>query len=157
MGHLGHMAHVALTTRGRYLRLAVQEGEHRVAGDATALDLADVYERVELPHGRILLRTRDGRYLARRPDGGLNFGLYPEVTLTSAAVFEEIRWPSGEVSLRSADLTYVGTSDTSPAVTVNRVHPGPCERFSYVPVPDAAVPAQRRPRSGVRHREASRR
>ena len=152
------MGQVALTTGGRYLRLAVRDGEQRVAGDATALDRADFYERVELPHDRIALRTRDGHYLARRPDRGLSFGLYPESELTPAAVFEEILWPTGEVSLRAADLTYVGAPESSDAVNVNRVQPGPCERFSYVFAPVAVVPRQRAHHPAVRrHVGAARR
>lgn len=143
------MTHVALTTGGRYLRVTIQDGEQRVAGDATTLRYADVYERVELPHGRIALRTRDGRYLARRPDRGQNFGLYPEVELTPSAVFEEILWPTGEISLRSTDLTYVGAPASGSAVTVNRIEAGAGERFRYVPVGEAAVPAQRRPATVV--------
>jgi hypothetical protein len=148
------MAHVVLGTGGRFLRVTTRDGEHRLTGDATAPGLADVFDRVELPHGRIALRSPDGSYLARRPDRGQNFGLYPQAELTPDAVFEEILWPNGEVSLRSVDLTYVGAPEAAPAVTVNRVEPGPCERFTYVPV--ARVPAQRRPVSRpVRHRTAA--
>ncbi|MDX6325833.1 MAG: hypothetical protein QOK15_2187 [Nocardioidaceae bacterium] len=145
------MSHVALTTGGRYLRVLERDGEQRVAGDVTALSSADAFDRVELPHGRIALRSADGCFLTRRPDRDLSFGLYPEADLTPAAVFEEVLWPNGEVSLRSADLTYVGASPALPAVTVNRVEPGPCERFTYVPVADALVPAPRRPASPARH------
>jgi hypothetical protein len=136
--------------------VTARDGEQRVAGDASAFRQADLYERIELPHGRIALRTRDGHFLARRPDRGQNFGLYPEPDLTPAAVFEEILWPNGEVSLRSTDLTYVSAPESTEAVTVNRVDPVPCARFSYVPVPVAVMPAQRRPRplAPLRHHPA---
>jgi hypothetical protein len=149
------MTHVGLTTGGRYLRVSSRDGEQRLTGDGAALEVAGVFDRVELPHGRVALRTRDGSFLTRRPDRGQNFGLYLEAELTPAAVFEEILWPSGEVSLRSTDLTYVCVPENSPAVTVNRVEPGAGSRFSYVPAPVPGVPAQRRAGSGERRTAAA--
>jgi hypothetical protein len=143
------MAYVSLTTGGRYLRLGTRCGEDRLLDDAGSLDSADLFERLELPHGRVALRTRAGHYLTRRPDRGQNFGLYPEPDLSPAAVFEEILWPDGKVSLRSADLTYVSAHEAPTGVTVNRVEPGPSERFGYVAA--AAMPTQ-----GPRHSDVRR-
>ena len=103
-----------------------------------------VFERLELGHGRIALRTLDGRFLTTRPDPGLGFGIYPEDDLTPAAAFEEILWPDGSVSLRSCHLTYVTGAEDEPA-TVNRVEAGPDERFRLEAVPIPALPAQRGP------------
>jgi hypothetical protein len=139
------MTLVGLTTGGRYLRVADRDGEERVTGDGASPEVGGVFDRIELPHGRVALRTRDGSFLARRPDRGQNFGLYPEADLTPAAVFEEILWPSGEISLRSTDLTYVCVRDDAGDVTVNRVEPGAGGRFTYVPAPVTVVPPQRRP------------
>jgi hypothetical protein len=146
------MAYVSLTTCGRYLRLGTRGGEDRLVDDAGSLDSADVFERLELPHGRVALRTRAGHYLTRRPDPGQNFGVYPEPDLSPAAVFEEILWPDGKVSLRSTDLTYVSAREAAAGVTVNRVEPGPTERFGYVAV--GSMPMQRPRRSEVRRTPA---
>lgn len=135
------MGHVAITVNGRYLRLD-KGPEPRVRADSETLGPDTVFERLDLGHGRVAFRTADGRYLARRPDPGQNYGLYPEYQLTPAAAFEEILWPHDQVSLRSYDLTYVGAEADAP-VTVNRTEPGHSERFSYVVVPVAMVPAQR--------------
>jgi hypothetical protein len=137
---------VALTVGGRYLRLSERDGETRLRADTAAVDAAGAFERLDLGHGRIALRTVDGRHLARRPDPRQNFGLYPQPDLTAEAVFEEVLWPDGQVSLRCADLTFVGVDlGAGHTVTANRVEAGPTERFAFVPVAPAAVPAQRAP------------
>lgn len=136
------MVHVALTLDGRYLHMGA--GPDRRLGVGTdELEPRGVFERCDLGHGRIALRTLDGRYLATRPDPGHSYGVYPVDELTPAAAFEEILWPDGRVSLRSCLLTFVGAAPAGP-VTVNRVTAGASERFSLVPVPVPAVPAQRR-------------
>lgn len=137
------MTHVALTLDGRHLRLAGGTDVRLRVGDPV-LDRAAVFERLDLGHGRIALRTLDGRYLATHPDPGQSWGIYPEDELTPAAAFEEILWPDGRVSLRSCLLTYVGAGARGD-VTVNRIAPGVCERFSVVPVHVPSVPEQRRP------------
>lgn len=138
------MGHVALTLDGRYLRLAEGERQRparlRVGGSGD--DSHAVFERLELGHGRIALRSHDGRYLAVRPDPGLSYGVYAEQQLTPAAAFEEILWPNGQVSLRSCHLTYVG-ADATGRVLANRTDAGLLERFFLVTVPVPTVPAQR--------------
>jgi hypothetical protein len=139
------MGHTALTAAGRYLRLETADEELRLRADGDTLDESAVFERIELPHGRIALRTPAGDYLAVRPDGNLNFGLYPEDELTPRAVFEEVLWPDGRVALRSCELTYVSAAQPGgSAVVVNRVEAGPLERFEYAAVPPGMVPEQRR-------------
>jgi len=135
---------VAIAVDGRYLRLGGPQdgGDRRLRADRVSIEPAAVFERLDLGHGRVALRTLDGRYLAARPDPGLGFGVYPEEELSPAAAFEEVLWPDGRVSLRSCHLTYVGAPDAAP-VRVNRVEAGPEERFVLVPVPVAAVPGQR--------------
>jgi hypothetical protein len=135
------MRHVALSIDGHYLRLADLEGETRVRADGSSLDAATVFERLELAHDRVVLRTLDGKFLACCPDSGLNFGLYPEDELTPRAAFEEVLWPDDQVSLRSLELTFVSADVDRATVTANRVEAGCLERFRYVPVPTALVPA----------------
>jgi hypothetical protein len=139
------MSHVALTLDGLHLQLDPgADGRLRLGG--TVPDGAAFFERLDLGHGRIALRTLDGRYLATRPDDGQNYGVYPDEELSPAAAFEEILWPDGRISLRSCLLTYVGAGATGD-VTVNRITPGVYERFSVVPVHPAtppSMPAQRR-------------
>ncbi len=131
--------HVALLVDGRYLALG-GGADRRLRPGGRILEPAGVFERLELGHGRVALRTLDGRYLATRPDPGLSFGVYPEDELTPAAAFEEVLWPDGRVSLRSCHLTYVGARSTAP-VSVNRTEAGPGERLRVVPV--ATIPPQR--------------
>lgn len=147
------MGHVALTLDGRFLHLTnltdpTGEGTQRTLhlGSET-LDTDAVFERLELGHGRIALRTVDGRYLATRPDSGLSFAVCAEDELTPAAAFEEVLWPNGQVSLRSCHLTFVGARPTG-QVTVNRTRAGLPERFFLVTVPVPTVPAQREAGSG---------
>jgi hypothetical protein len=138
------MAYVTITIGGHYLRLHEAGGDPRLWADGRAMEADATFERVELGHGRIALRTLDGRYLTMRPDHHQNFGLYPEPELTPAAAFEEVLWPTGQVSLRSSELTYVGVQVRGrTAVTVNRTEPALTERFFFVPVPAAMVPRQR--------------
>jgi hypothetical protein len=138
------MSYVALTVGGRYLHLCRLGEETRLCGGATTLEPQAIFERVRLAHGRVALRSLDGRYLTMRPDPGQNFGLYAEEEFTPHAAFEEILWPNEQISFRSHDLTYVGVEarDGAP-VTVNRTEPTASERFFYVEVPVATVPRQR--------------
>ena len=142
------MAHVAVTLDGHHLRLGDARSDRLRIGGAT-LEPDAVFERLELGHGRIALRSSDGRFLAVRPDAGLSYAVYPEDELTPAAAFEEILWPTGQVSLRSCHLTYVG-ADRDGRVTAGRTQPGLLDRFHVAPVPVASVPvpvvpAQRQP------------
>jgi hypothetical protein len=142
---LSHTAVTAVTVGGRYLRLDHGQDELRLRADGDVIDATAVFERIELPHDRIALRTLEGRYLAVRPDQGLNFGVYPEDELSPRAVFEEILWPDGEVALRSCELTFVSAQQEEGCpVVVNRVEAGPQERFRYAGVPASLVPAPRR-------------
>jgi hypothetical protein len=140
--HVTHATYVALTLDGHHLCLD-DGAETRLRVGPPALDRDAVFERLDLGHGRIALRTLEGRYLATHPDTGQNYGIYPDDELTPAAAFEEILWPDGRVSLRSCLLTYVGAGAHGD-VTVNRITPGVCERFSLVPVSLPTVPEQRR-------------
>lgn len=135
---------VAIAVDGRYFRLGGPQdgGDRRLRADRDAIEPAAVFERLDLGHGRVALRTLDGRYLAARPDPGLGFGVYPEEELTPAAAFEEVLWPDGRVSLKSCHLTYVGAPADAP-VTVNRVDAGAEQRLRLVPVPMSTVPRQR--------------
>ena len=138
------MAYLTITIGGHYLRLRDTDGEPRLWADGRAIEPDAIFERVELGHGRIALRTLDGRFLTMRPDLRQNFGLYPAPELTPAAAFEEVLWPTGQVSLRSSELTYVGVQVRGrTAVTVNRTEPALTERFFFVPVPAGMVPRQR--------------
>lgn len=137
------MGHVALTLDGRFLRMPGDRTRPtRLRLGGVTIDTDVVFERLDLDHGRIALRTADGRYLAARPDAGLSYAIYPEDELTPAAAFEEVLWPNGQVSLRSCHLTYVSAL-TSGQVTANRTHAGRPERFFLVTVPVPSVPAQR--------------
>lgn len=135
------MGQVTVRLAGRRLGLG-DEDSARLGPEGTAGGPEPVFERLELGHGRIALRTLDGRFLAVRADPGLSYGLYPEDELTPAAAFEEILWPTGEVSFRSCHLTYVG-ADAAGRIIVNRTEAGRFERFHLVAVPVATMPAQR--------------
>ena len=139
------MGQVALTLDGRYLRLSDDGQPRRLHLGTSSLDADTVFERSDLGHGRVTLRTSDGRFLAVRPDPGPTYAVYPQAELTPEAAFEEILWPDGRVSLKSCHLTYVG-ADTFGRVTANRTEAGLLERFVLVPLP--TVPAQRRPPQG---------
>lgn len=144
------MRFLTITIGGHYLRLHSGDDETRIRADGRAIEPAATFERVELGHGRIALRTLEGDYLTMRPDSGQSFGLFPEPELTAQAAFEEILWPNGQVSLRAGDLTYVGVQRRGgAAVTVNRTEAAATERFFYVPVPTQMVPQQRAGSSDV--------
>ena len=49
------MTHVGLTTGGHYLRVANRDGELRVTGDGASPEVGGVFDRIELPHGRVAL------------------------------------------------------------------------------------------------------
>jgi hypothetical protein len=132
---------VMLTVDGRHL-LPGPADDRRLRGAPGPGHPAAVFERLELGHGRIALRTLDGRFLATRPDTDLGFGVYPQDDLTPDAAFEEVLWPDGRVSLRSSLLTYVSAPVERP-VTANAVEPGDDARFRLVAVAATAVPAQR--------------
>jgi hypothetical protein len=137
--------HVALTVRGRYLRVAEEDGRVVVCADSPTIEPGSLFTRVRLGHDRIALRSPDGRFLAVRPEGRLSFALTLVPELTPDAAFEEILWPNGQVSLRSSQLTYV-TGHLDGSVAVNRTRTGVGERLAFVPVPAAMVPAQVRRR-----------
>lgn len=139
------MEHVALTVRGRYLHLVEQDGRAVVRADAATIEPSGVLTRLPLGHDRVALRTVDGQYLTFRPEGDLTFGLVPEDGLSRDAAFEEILWPNGQVSLRSSELTFV-SARTDGCVVANRTVTEVGERFAFVAVPIAMVPAQVRRR-----------
>lgn len=150
------MQHVALALDGRYLRLGPRDARllPRLCVGPATLGPDAVFERVELGHGRIALRTTDGDYLAVEPDPGLSYAVYAQDELTPEAAFEEILWPNGQVSLRSCHLTYVG-ADGGGQVSVNRTHAGLLDRFFLVAAPVPTVPAQRDQSSAPRATSAS--
>ncbi len=139
------MAHVALTIRGRYLRVLEEDGHTVVRVDSPTIEPGGLLTRVRLGHGRIALRTVDGHFLAVRPEGRMSFALTVVPELTADAAFEEVLWPSGQVSLRSSQLTYV-TGHLDGSTAANRTLTGAGERFAFVAVPAAMVPAQVRRR-----------
>ncbi len=133
--------HVALSIGGHYLEMAAHGHEVRLCATGTALTPAAVFERVELPHGRIALRTLAGKYLSCQPDNGHNYGIYTSDTLGPREAFEEILYPDHTVSLRSCELTYVTASaGGGDRVVVNRTGAGAWERFTCEAV--AQIPAQ---------------
>lgn len=134
---------VTLALGGRHLQPGGAK-DRRLRAAVGGIGPGAVFERLELGHGRIALRTLDGRFLTTRPDPGLGFGIYPEDDLTPAAAFEEILWPDGSISLRSCHLTYVSAAGDEP-VTVNRVEAGLGERFRLAAIPIPGVPGQRGP------------
>ena len=144
---------VSLTLDGRHLQPG-GAGDRRLRASTGSLGPGAVFERLDLGHGRVALRTLDGRFLATRPDPGLGFGIHPEDDLTPAAAFEEILWPDGSISLRSCHLTFVSAAGNGP-VTVNRVDPDAGGRFRLVGVAAPVVPAQRGQSSAPRATSAS--
>lgn len=135
---------VALTVGDRFLRVATVDGETRVHADGTTIGAPACFERVDLGHDRVALRTVEGRYLTHAPDRAQSFGLYVADELTPCAAFEEVLWPDGHVSLRSCQLTYVHADSERGAVTSCRTDTGEGTRFRYVAVPLGAVPRQQR-------------
>ena len=148
------MAAVMLLNGQIALELGLEAGHPegaraRVMLTGTGLRASTVFERIPLPHGRVALRTLDGRYLSCQPDLGANDGLYLADDLGPREAFEEVLWPDGSVSLRSCDLTYVTASDDPDGrVVVNRMSPGDDARFTYREVP-AVIPTQSRRRIGA--------
>ena len=140
---------VMLVNRGAVLELGLEaghpDGAHpRVMATGSGMRTTTVFERVELPHDRIALRTLDGHYLSCQPDLGANYGLYLADSLGPREAFEEVLWPDGTVSLRSCDLTFVTAEhDRDQRVVVNRLTPDDDARFTYREVP-AVVPTQGR-------------
>jgi hypothetical protein len=140
---------VMLLNGGVALELGLEAGHPegaraRAMMTGTGLSASTVYERVTLPHGRIALRTVEGRFLSCQPDLGANYGLYTAATLGVREAFEEVLWPDGTVSLRSCDLTYVTAEHgRDRRVVVNRVEPGQESRFTYRHIP-AVIPTQSR-------------
>lgn len=103
------------------------------------VDVTIVWERIELPHGRIALRTPYGRFLSCEVHE-----LSPWMTLTDvlgpSQAFEEILWPNGEVSFRTSELTYLsvhGAKDSDePTVDCGGTESGAAARFRYSEPPD---------------------
>lgn len=141
---------VAITLEGRHITavrkpdgLSVLCAETGTPGDDA------VFERIELSHGRVALRSSDGSYLAlhARHEGGDSEGS-PHLSseLTQCAAFEEVLLPGGQVSLRGCDLRYLGVHRNG-QVIAERVVNGSRERFTYVEVP-ARPPAAPAPVTG---------
>ena len=104
-------------------------------------DVTVVWERIELPYGRVALRTAYGRFLSCQVDDNR-----PRMTLADdlgpREAFEEILWPDGEVSLRTCELTYVSVSagpDRETTVSCAGIDTGASERFRYVSPPGELV------------------
>lgn len=101
--------------------------------------LTVAWDRIELPYGRIALRTAYGLFLScqREPQA------QPRLTLSEdmgpREAFEEILWPEGEVSLRTCELTFVSVTDQArgqePALVCNVAETGEHERFRYHDLP----------------------
>jgi hypothetical protein len=135
---------VALTVGDRYLQVATVDAETRLRADGASMGRRSCFERVDLGHDRVALRTVDGGYLTHAPDRGQSFGLYVVGELTPCAAFEEVLWPDGRVSLRSCQLTYVRADAESGTVTSCRTDTGEGTRFRYVAVRLGSVPQQQR-------------
>jgi hypothetical protein len=138
------MEFVALTLGDRFLRVDTVDGETRLHADGTSASRRSCFERIDLGHDRVALRTVDGGYLTHAPDRGRSFGLYVVDELTSCAAFEEVLWPGGHVSLRTCQLTYVCADGAGGAVTSCRTEADEGTRFRYVAVPHGSVPQQQR-------------
>jgi hypothetical protein len=135
---------VALTVGDRYLRVVTVDGETRLHADGTSVSRRSCFDRIDLGHDRVALRTVDGGYLTHAPDRGRSFGLYVVDELTPCGAFEEVLWPDGRVSLRSCQLTYVCGDVEDGTVTSCRTESGEGTRFRYVAVPVGSVPQQQR-------------
>jgi hypothetical protein len=138
------MEFVALTLGDRFLRVDTVDGDTRLHADGTSVNRSSCFERLDLGHDRVALRTVDGGYLTHAPDRARSFGLYVLDELTPCAAFEEVLWPDGRVSLRSCQLTYVCADAGGGAVTSCRTETGEGTRFRYVDVPLGSVPQQQR-------------
>jgi hypothetical protein len=138
------MEFVALTLGDRFLRLDTVDGETRLHAGGASVTRRSCFERIDLGHDRVALRTVDGGYLTHAPDRGQSFGLYVVDELTPCAAFEEVLWPDGHVSLRSCQLTYVCADTEGGPVTSCRTETGEGTRFRYVAVTLGSVPQQQR-------------
>lgn len=137
--------YVVLAHQGRLLELATRDHDTRLWATGAEAGPSSILVRVDLDHGRVALRTLDGRYLSCRPDPGHNYGLYPVDELGPREVFEEVLWPDDRISLRSCELTYVSAEEAPRRrVVVNRTEAGEAERLTYLPAPSGLVPAQAR-------------
>ena len=135
------MGYVGIAFEGRWLRVVtLPTGEVLLRADEEAPDAGTVLERVALPHGRVALRTPDGRYLARHAVHGAVSALELVAELNPCAAYEELLLPDGSISLRGCDLRFLGVHSNG-TVVANRVTDGSRERFHWldVPVPPAAV------------------
>ena len=141
------MVLVAITPEGRHLGVVrTAEGGSRPAAVAGPPAGSSVFERVDLTHGRVALRTQDGSYLASHAShAGHSSGAGPaddsgaahlSTELTQCAAFEELSLPDGQVSLRGCDRRYLGVRASGRLVT-DRVVNGSGERFTYLEVPVA--------------------
>lgn len=101
--------------------------------------LSVAWDRIELPYGRIALRTAYGLFLSCQREARQ----LPRLTLSEEMgpreAFEEILWPAGEVSLRTCELTFVSlaveTSGAEPELMCNVEETGERERFRYHDLP----------------------
>lgn len=142
------MTLVVLAFAGSYLHLSTDEHGPVLRADGATLDVAAVFERVDLCHGRIALRTLEGRYLASCPAGTVDPGIRPEDEMTACSAFEEITWSDGQVSFITCDRTFLGV-DADGGIVGDRIASGSCERFEYVTVPaDLAVASGTVPQQG---------
>jgi hypothetical protein len=135
---------VALTVGDRFLQVTTADGETRLRADGTSVSRAGSFERVDLGHDRVALRTVDGGYLTHAPDRGRSFGLYVVDELTPCAAFEEVLWPDGRISLRSCQLTYLCADADRGIVTSCLTQTGDGTRFRYVAAPLGSMPRQQR-------------
>jgi hypothetical protein len=135
------MRFVAVGQEQRYLcapRPATVESSVGMCTGPT--DVTIVWERIELPYGRVALRTPYGRFLScevsdRSPRMSLTDELGPQ------EAFEEILWPNGEVSFRTCELTFLSVSGPAlhgheATVTCGGNESGTAERFRYSEPPD---------------------
>jgi hypothetical protein len=112
--------------------------ESSVALAAGARDVTAMWERIELPYGRIALRTPYGRFLSCEP-GVVSPRLTLAADLGPREAFEEVLWPDGSVSFRTCELTYVAVDTDSPQahgraarVVCDSNDTGPATRFTYL-------------------------
>lgn len=103
------------------------------------------WDRIELPYGRIALRTPYGLFLSCQREAQQ----LPRLTLSAEMgpreAFEEILWPEGEVSLRTCELTFVSllveTQGAEPELLCNVEETGERERFRYHELPHEVLVA----------------
>ncbi len=107
-----------------------------VGAGAGMSGLSVAWDRIELPYGRIALRTSYGLFLSCQREG---LGL-PRLTLSSdlgpREAFEEILWPEGEISLRTCELTFVALGEHPRRELIcNLEDPDEHARFHYRDLP----------------------